>query len=344
MAHTIRNLSGIVTIDVDGSDETDKLVAVSTNNSTELDCGTATVHFSTVPSGADPEAPIVIYANSTPIFNGFIRRRSYPFYKNSVAFACTDIQENITRAWGGAGTDPELDALLNRWYENQTADAVKVNVMEAMAVGLLHVVNGPDTWTLGTIEPVVLRVGQTPLQLIRSLDELEGTWTATQPIDGAIYNYPIALGTPAATYTEGSNIFDFDLDIFGADTIRNKCIVYGLQTPVLAIGGVGVGEYSVANADVPAPIDYQTTVFRTNLVEDDTTALDFATAYVGRHNFRHERGRLVIKGREDHLIGDTITVVSSRNNINGDRFVTGITQEFNNNVGWKTTLTFIRVA
>lgn len=343
MAHTIRDMSGVITLAIDGSDETSRLVAVSTSHSIFQDCGTAIIHLNADLAASENELPIALYANSELIFNGTTRRSTYPYYKDTFAFACTDVMQNTTRPWGGAGTDPELDALLNRVYTNQTADAVKVNLMECMAVDVsLHVVDAPSTWTLGTIEPVVLRVGQTSLQLIRSLDELEGTWTATRG-NGAIYNQRL-VNTPASvTYTEGVDIIDADLELYGADTIINKCIIYGLQIAILYVGGPGVGEYAIVNSDVPDPPKYQTRVFRTNFVEDNTTAVDFAQRYVENHNFFHENGTLTIVGDEARVVGETIHITSDRLYFDDDRFVAGVQHEYNKSNGWITKLNWIRV-
>lgn len=343
MAHTIRDLSGVFNVVVDGSDETSRITAISTSHSIDQDCGTAKVTFWPDSSGAWSDVPIAIYANATLIFNGTVRKPILGYYKEGYTYACTDVMQNITRPWGGAGTDPELDALFNRVYESQTADAVRVNLMECMAVDpTLHVVIAPSPWTLGTIEPVVLRVGQTSLQLIRQLDEIEGMVTFSRG-NGAIYTIALANTTSAATYTQASNIYDLDMDLFGAETVTNKCVLYGLQSSVLAIGGPGVGEYAVTNIDVPDPPKYQTKVFRTNLVENDADALTFATGYVTRNNFIHERGKLVVKGNEARKVGETITINASRIYRNNDRFVASVNHEFNKNVGWITNLGWMRV-
>lgn len=341
MANTFTNLSGVIETVIDGNDVSANVVGGNTSHGINQDCGTATVHIHGVSIASYIGKEINIYANSTLIFNGTVLKPSWSYYSGAKGLSCADIMRNITRPWGGSGTDPEIDAQFNRVYENQLASAVRINVCEAMAVPVsLHSII-TDAWTLGTTEPVVLRVGQTALQLIRSLDELEGHWTASRA-NGAIYNRRLEHDTPVATFTEGSNILNLAGWRQAPDGIINKCIIYGLQTPTIAIGGPGVGEYAVTNVDIPDPPKYQPKVFRTNLVEADITAADFAERYVDNHNFRPENWELTIAGESTIQVGDTVTVNASTNELtSSDRFVAGTKREWGNS-GFLTKLSLIR--
>ena len=323
----------------------DLVEGFSTHHGYQADRGTASINCADYPAGLAVNQLIVLYIDGDLVFNGRVARPALHYYGNSVVIECEDVMANLSFPWGGEGTDPELDALFNRVYTSQTDGAVITNLCEAMAVPVsLHDIQDSG-WTLGTIYDVVLRVGQTALQLVRQIDEIACYWTASRN-NGAITRRPIAVGTADFTATEGVNIISADRTPQGTESIINRYIVYGFEYEGAAIGGIGVGDYSLTNSNIPTPPTSHTGTVRSNLVESDADALAAATRLVGLHNFPYDETNLTVLGDTGVTIGQTIQIDSAELDHAGDstslRFAAEVSHRYGVGVGFETQIKCIR--
>lgn len=282
------------------------VIGFSTHHAIDADRGTCEIRCSEYPSGLAFNDYVICYIDGELVFNGHLARPARAGIAGDVTFYCEDVMANIANPWGGEGTDPELDDLNNRVYESQTDGAIITNLCEAMGVPVeLHDIED-SAWTMGTILPVIVRVGQTPLSVIRDIDELALYWTSGTN-NGAITRRPISVdpGDVAFEAEEGVNIISATRAPRGTESIVNRCIVYGFDYEGATIGGLGVGDYSEANATIPDPPGSYTKTIRSNYVEDDAKALEIATNYVAHHNFPYDEANLVVLCEPTHTIGET---------------------------------------
>ena len=131
----------------------------------------------------------------------------------------------------------------------------------------------------------------------------------------------------------------------GAESIINRCVVYGLEYESLSIGGVGVGDYAQTNTNIPDPPLSQAKVIRSNLVESDVDALAVATAYVLRHNFPYDETSPVLLGDTSITIGQTgqIDAPTSLDHDGDLRFAAEVEHHYGVGVGFETRVKLIRV-
>ena len=254
---------------------------------------------------------------------------------------------NLSYPWGGEGTDPELDEMFNRVYESQAVSEIITNYCEALAVPIsLHDI-ATSLWNPCQLVPVILRVGQAPITHIREWDSIEGTWTATRN-NGAITRRPLAIDpfSVSFTATEGDNIISSERTPRGTDSIENRWIIDGFEWEGGKIGGVGVGDYQVDNANIPDPPKSRSRRLRSNFVQSDADALLFATAGVTRTNFPYDETHLTLLGDPNITIGQTGQIDSALLDHAGDsgslRFVADVAHRYGAGVGFETQVTCIR--
>lgn len=343
------------TID-DGAGMTDisnVVISFVTHHDIEAECGTCELTLASYPNGIVVNDHFVCYIDSDLVFNGRLARPAIQYYDQWV-FYLEDIGANLRFLWGGEGSDPELDALFNRVYENVTDDEYIVNIFEALGGGVgggaLHSI--PTTLNpLATLYPLTHRVGQSGWTHIRGdqgIDIIYGMWTATTN-DGVLRRAPIAVaGGPDFGAQEGVNILlGSSRSPLGTESIINRYIVYGFEYEGATIGGVGVGDYAVANGNIPTPPTSHTATIRNNLIEDDVTALACATIQVGLHNFPEDNTNLILLGSTSITIGQTVQISSSGTPLgldhNGDlRFVANCEHHYGAGVGYETHVKAIR--
>lgn len=315
-----------------------------THHGITADRGTVSISCYEYPTGLAENDYLICYIDGDLVFNGRVARPALHYFGNSVVIEGEDIMANLTNPWGGEGTDPELDAQFNRVYENQAVSEIITNYCEAMAVPVnLHDIQ-TSSWTLGTIYPVTLRVGEAPINHIREWDEIEGCWTATRN-NGAITRRPLAYaGSPDVTATEGDNIISADRTPQGTESIINRWIVYGFEYEGATIGGLGVGDYSLPNSNIPTPPTSRTKTIRSNFVESDADALAFATAGVDRTNFPYDETNLVLLGDTSITIGQTIQIDSAElDHASDNRFIAEVAHRYGVGIGYETSVKCIRV-
>jgi hypothetical protein len=340
------------TID-DGTGMTDMssvVLSIVTHNDIDAACGTAEITCSSYPSGLVVNDHIVLTIGGHLIFNGRLARPAVQYYGQWV-FYCEDIGANMSFKWGGEGTDPELDALDDRVYSNTTDDALIVNVFEALG-GPVSLHSIPTTLNpLATDFDITLRVGQDGWSLIRGdqgIDIIYGMWTATTN-DGVLRRGPLSYAdSPDFTAVEGTNILlGSGRSPQGTGSIVNRYIVYGYDNEFGTIGGVGVGDYSLPNSNIPTPPTSYCKTIRNSLIENDATALACATIQVTLHNFPYDQTDLVLLGDTSITIGQTVAITSMGGPMkldhNGDlRFVASCSHIYNAQVGYQTHVKCIR--
>lgn len=326
----------------------DKVASFTTSHAIDADRGTVTISCKEYPSGLAVNHLLVCYVDGEEVFNGRVARPARDYYTPTDATIYgEDVGANLAYPWGGEGTDPELDALYNRVYTSQDDAAIITNLCEAMGVPVyLHDIES-SAWTLGTIYDVVLRVGQDPWSLIREIDELAFYWTATRN-NGAITRRPLSVDSGDIAYTaeEGVNIISATRTPQGPESIINRWIVYGFEYEGASIGGLGVGDYSVANSNIPTPPTSRTKTVRSNLVEDDTKALAIATDGVAHTNFPYDECNLTVLGDTSLTIGQTWQIDAATLDYAGDstslRFVHTISHQYGVGVGYVVSAKLIR--
>lgn len=322
------------------------VMGLTTTHAIDADRGTVEIQCAAYPSGAAANDYLIVYIDGTLVFNGHIARPARGYYtETDTTIYGEDLGANLAYPWGGEGTDPELDADFNRVYTSQTDGAIITNFCEAMGVPVsLHDIEDSG-WTLGTIYDVVLRVGQAPWSLIREIDSLAFYWTACSN-NGAVTRRPLSIGSTDFTATEGSNILAASRTPQGPESIVNRWIVTGYDTELGKIGGLGVGDYSEANSNIPTPPTSRTRQVQSNLIEDDAKALAVATDGVQHTNFPYDEASITIPGDPDRTIGETWQIDAATLDYAGDssslRFVHTISHRLGVGVGYETVAKVIR--
>lgn len=243
----------------------------------------ATVSFHTLPA-INHNYGVYIYAmlgSGTPpiLFNGLADGLDYNLDDTRLEVTCTDWLARLNEEWS-------RDA---RTYTSQDSSAVIQNLVEASGVDVsLTDIQAPSGWTLGVAAPVVLQTGQTPLDLIRQIDEAEPLWTTFTASNGAVTRRPIVRGTSAQTYDYGSSPL-----ISGTVGYSLKGLYNAAKVTGAVYNGVPVEEVAQASSvHVPDPPQYRTIRLNSPLIEDPTRAATVAAALVDYYNIPPTVARL----------------------------------------------------
>lgn len=321
----------------------------TTHHDYQADRGTASIACVVYPSGLAENEYVTLSIDGDLVFNGRMARPGLHYAGNSVVIECEGRGAYLAKNWKGDGTDPELDVLFDRVYEDQTDGAIITNLAEAAMVEIsMHDIEDSGV-VRGTLYPVTLRTGQPYWSLIRGdsgLDEPVGYWTA-ETNNGAVTRRPISIDPDdvAFTATEGVNIISADRTPQGTESIINRCIYYGFAYEGATIGGIGIGDYSLPNDNIDG---FNPKIFHTNLVETDADALASATNYVGRHNFPYDETNITMLGNTSVTIGQTCQIDSALLDHAGDetslRFVAACSHRYGVGIGFETQVKCIRTA
>jgi hypothetical protein len=318
----------------------------TTHHGYQADRGTAAISCYVYPAGLAENDYVVLSIDSVMVFNGRMARPGLHYAGNSCVIECEGRGAYLAKNWKGDGVDPELDELFNRVYESQTDGAIITNLCEAAGVEIsMHDIEDSGV-TRGTLYPITLRTGQPFWSLIRGdtgLDEPVGYWTA-ETNNGAVTRRPIAVD-PDTWYAadEGDNIIAADRTPQGTESIINRCIYYGFEYEGGAIGGIGVGDYSLPNDNIDG---FNPRIFRTNIVETDADALASATSFVTRHNFPYDETNITMLGQPYITVGNTINITSALLDHAGGpgslRFIAEVSHRYGAGVGFETAIKCIR--
>lgn len=164
-------------------------------------------------------------------------------------------------------------------YENMMDDAIIVDLLERVGI-FSHSIEGRGL-TLGTVEPVVLKEGDEPLELIKRIDEATDYITFDSP-DGTVRRRPnsgLPTASPAWTYVQGVNIFDVGAPRTTRD-MRNKVVVTGLPQGDFTPSGTQQAD----NSYIPNPPQYVTDKYANDLFETDEACADKAARRLRRVN------------------------------------------------------------
>jgi hypothetical protein len=202
----------------------------------------------------------------------------------------------LDQEWGGGEYE----------YTAQTSDEIVRNLIEKSALpSSLHEIDN-STWDPTTPVSVFLKDRDNPLQLLRSIVNQELRWVSEHS-NGAIYSYPIAIGSSVASFNDSTPEITITRDR-SRRGLRNKVIVTGLRD---SIGTELIGEDSASSIFVLSPQDYWTLDFNAPLIQDQTQADLIATRALEIYNVRPEYGSVITLLDDGVEPGDTITLTSS---------------------------------
>jgi hypothetical protein len=246
----------------------------------------ATIWVAARPSWADERLPVTIWAKNTAtssgqIFGGEITGFDWTYATTKIGIICGDLLARARDTWGG--DDEE--------YSSQTSAAVIRNSLEKNAIPSGAASIEGDDWTVGVINPLILKNGDDPYStLIEPLDDLEGYKTYSLTSGVIVRRRVTGAAGPAAslTFAKGVTILSAPRHTRTALGIVNKVIITGVEYEGLLVGGPGVGEASASNFYVSNVSGFNTERIQSNLIEDDDTALAFAERRVADKNRRPE--------------------------------------------------------
>lgn len=259
------------------------------------------------PSWAEEGLPVTIWAQSGSIsgqiFGGEVNGFDWSYAPGKVGIVCRDLLARTRLDWGGEEYE----------YANQEDGAIIRNLLEKMAIPSSVASIESSSWTLGVVEPLILKEGVAPYSLIAAIDDLAGykTYSLTSGIivRRRITGIPGLVGS--LTFEKGVRILSDARRERTRDGIVNRCIVTGLEYEGLVVGGPGVGEASAPNPYIPSPPGYITENIQSNLVEDDAKALEIAQRVVNDKNRRPESLNFSIPLDPRVQPGMTVQVVHS---------------------------------
>jgi hypothetical protein len=267
----------------------------------------ATIWCASRPSWADERVDATIWAKNTAtgegqIFGGEITGIDWTYAPTKIGLICGDLLARARDSWGG--DDEE--------YASQTSAAIIRNGLEKNAIPSSSASIEGDVWTVGVINPLVLKNGDDPYgTLIEPLDNLEGYKTYSLST-GVIVRRRVtgsAGGSAAYTFTRGVDILSAPRHNRSALGIVNKVIITGVEYEGLVVGGPGIGEASASNIYVSNVSGFNTERIQSNLVEDDDIALEFAERRVADKNRRPEAVEISIPLDPRIQPGMTVAIV-----------------------------------
>lgn len=281
MAGTVKKITWEVRI---AGQKVPNVVSVESSAGFEQINSEAGIVVSFRPSWVEEGQTATIWATrgslSGQIFGGEVNQVDWEYAPGLVKIVCRDLLARTRLEWGGDEYE----------YTSQDDAAVIRNLLEKMGIPSSAASIESSSWTLGTVESLILKEGVAPYSLIAPIDDLAGyrTYSLTT---GVIVRRRIS-GVPGAsgslTFSKGVNILTNARRSRTRDGIVNRVIVTGVDYEGLTVGGPGVGEASAPNPYIPNPPGYITESIQSNLVEDDAKALEIATRRVSDKNRRPE--------------------------------------------------------
>jgi hypothetical protein len=255
------------------------------------------------PSWAEEGAQVEVWAGyngqTTQIFGGECSGHAWRFFPGTIGMDCRDKLARLRYKWKG----------VDREYTEEDDAAIIRNLLEAYGIPSSEANIESSSWTLGVIEPVLLKAGDDAWSLIQQIDQLAGYRTYTTP-QGTIIRRRVS-GSPSAGaawhFVRGVDIHTGAQRTRNLDGIINHAIVRGLTYEDVEV----FGEASAANAYVPDPPAEVADEVQSNLVETDEKAEEIAQRIVGDFNRRPERLELPVIGNPLIIPGMTVQVTHS---------------------------------
>lgn len=310
------------TVLVGGANVRDVL-SVQTSYSRDAGISTATINCLGAAGGSEGEAvEVYVSLNSaTPsaIYKGRVEQFSWDFYPGVATIECRGALARLAMPWGS-----EIERVYAQSLGNSDDAVIIRNLIEAWGIpNTLHDIES-SAWELGQINEVVVRKGDSFLDLIRRIDTIAGYKTFDLH-DGAIYRRaqdPTGSGgVSEATFTEGVNILSIRR-AQNTSNIINHAIVEGFTyegVPVKA-------EYMAGNGILDAfsglgTPNYRATTLKDDLIETETHALEVAQRLVQYGNRRGDSLELTVLFEPTLSVGLTVTVNAPSVGANGNRLV-----------------------
>ena len=259
------------------------------------------------------------------IFKGELSGISWAHYPAGINYDARSVLGRVELRW--AGGDYE--------YTSQDDAAVIRNILEKYGIPNTSANIESSGWTLGEIQPVALKNGDTGQSLIAAIDELAGYRTFTIATGVVLRRRISGKAGPSATWN-----FARSVNIISArrtrtlDGVVNHAVVRGLTYEDLEV----VQEASAPNAYIPNPPGEAAAETQSDLVETDAKALEIARRIVADRNRRPERLELTVVGNPLIHPGATIQVDHADLGVSGARvFVENVSHSVSDQ-GFTTTI------
>lgn len=299
------------------------VINVQTSYSRDAGISTATVNC-LGGSGGDEGSAVEIYVSlngATPsaIYKGRVEQYSWDFYPGVRTIECRGALARLAMPWGS-----EVERVYAQSLGNSDDAVIIRNLIEAWGIpNTLHDIESSG-WELGQINELVVRKGDSFLDLIQRIDRIAG-YATFDLHDGAIYRRaqdPTGSGgVSEATFTEGENILSVRR-AQDTSSIINQAIVEGF-----AYEGIEVtAQYEEGNGILDAfggiggPL-YRATTLKDDLIETETHALEVATRLVRYGNRRTDGLELTVLFEPTLSVGLTVTVNAPSVGASGTRLV-----------------------
>jgi len=207
----------------------------------------------------------------------------------------------LDQPWGGGeytystADDPTL-----------LASAIRRNWIEKSALpSTLHEI-AESTWDPTIPNAIVIDDRDVLLERLRALCDQELWWLAEHS-NGAIYSYPIAIGSPVASFNDSTSEVRITRNR-NRRGLRNKIIVTGMRD---SIGIELVSEASASSPFILPPQDYWVKDLNFPLIQDQTQADVISARALEIYNVRPEKGTVTDLINNNVQPGDTISLTSS---------------------------------
>jgi len=261
-----------------------KVLEVQTSAGFDQINAEATISVAERPSWADEGDSVTIWgkngANAGQIFAGELVTLDWTYAPTKIGLVCQGILARTRLEWGGDEYE----------YTEQDDAAIIRNLLEKMGIPSSAASIESSSWTLGTIDPITLKEGDVPYNIIQEIDDLAGyrTYELTTGVIVRRRVSGVAGANAAITYSQGVTVLPSPKRNRSRLGIVNRAIVTGVEYEGLTIGGPGVAEASAANIYIPSPPGFITENVQSALVEDDAKALEIAKRIVADKNRRPE--------------------------------------------------------
>jgi hypothetical protein len=308
----------------------DDVIAVSASAGVEQRFSRATITVASDPgvllAGSDVVVTVTVNGDSATLFRGDYTGQAWTLDAGrTINIECAGILARLQRPWGGPDrvyspetTTTEAErvdaAIIRNLIEAWGIDSARHEVFESEWEDPDDPGNPPIQWILGEIEPVVLKNGESPLQLIDAIDEVPGFATYDQLtgyIQRARYNTYYSAPTVDAAWVEGQDGVRVARlgPTFGA--IVNRVIVRGLTYEGIPIEAGSEAANPDLNGYYPPELQdaYVGRELASDLIEFQHFAQQAAAIQVQDTNRRTDGWEIVLAGDpQQHTLELQVTV------------------------------------
>lgn len=196
-------------------------------------------------------------------------------------------------------------------YESQRDTTIIADLLTRSGVDNASIdgPEGDEELTLGTVEPVILRAGSKPLDLMRLIDEAAGWITFDSP-DGIVRRRRAAelpSSTAAFTYRQGVNLIDISAPRSTSD-MRNQVTVTGLAQGNF----IPSATQQADNSYILTPPGYVALNYSNDLLETNAVCAVVAVRLLRRENRIRREITILAPGNPFLVAGMTIAIVAAK--------------------------------